>query len=101
MSLILSAGLTDAEMRAIELKIVRVRQARDAVTKAKHTLGLFNRYYEKEKQWTVELCLEKTGGYSSISVPFRVPMPMVQQQLIDEIKTRQRELILAEGDFAR
>lgn len=93
--------MSDAELTSIETRISNIRAARSQVKEAENRLGMFNAYVEKGQGWSVELQLDKRvssfGGFNTI-VKFRVPMQMVQQQLIDDLRRAQRELILAEGE---
>lgn len=88
-------------MKIISDAASAVAYRRQQLSHIEYRLRLVNERIDNKLQWVVELTLDKGNGYNQTTVDFTIPMGMVQQKLIDDLRAARCALTLAEYEFAK
>ncbi len=96
--------MTLEEMDRITKKAERIRSCQRELDFARRKLAAFNKHRAENKwpdsmQWEPSLTLKESDGYyrDAVTIKIRLPLGVVQQQLIDDVRKHERLLIQVEA----
>ena len=99
--------MTLKEMQEIAKRLDELREANTHLAKTRNNLSLCNEAAAKDRgfwglNWSVDLLLRKGDGYGkpSVSVTIKIPFGVVQQQLVDEVRRAERDVVRLGGSTA-
>lgn len=98
--------LTPDKLKEAAAALRILEAAYESLRTARHRLNLVNRFAKtnggasSRLGWPCEIILEKDTSYRNqhTTISVRIPFPMVQQQVVDELNAAIRQVVLLGGD---
>lgn len=85
-----------SEAQAQKQKAEKLIGAYEALSRAKRDLDLVNKYVKSGLVWRPRLNLQR-DKFNSVDIEVKIPVSIVQQQVVDAYKRAKRHVILLGG----